>query len=99
MLSRDAMEHCIKKGDTRLVLVDPQRADLLEPIVSSIDRRFAVIESHEGKGNWNGMDDWKSVVDSHRGDPSKVMTQDLNILPEDDSVIMFTSGTTGLPSE
>lgn len=99
MLARDAMDYCVRKADCKLILVDPQRADIFEPAVSTIEGSFAVIESHEVKGKWKEMDEWDTVVGRYQGDPRKILTQDCEILPDDDCVILFTSGTTGLPSK
>ncbi len=59
---------------------------------------YIVLEEHEGKGHWQGMDVWKTVFSGYNGDPGDVLGDDPQILPEDDATITFTSGTTGLPS-
>lgn len=61
--------------------------------------RFMVIESHEGKGHWDGMENWDKVMREYQGDASAVIRDDPGILPEDNAIIIFTSGTTGLPSK
>lgn len=97
MLSLDPLLHCLKIADCKLVLLDSKRADLLEPVISSIGSRFAVLRGKEGKGKWKSMDVWDSVLQHYRGDPQKILTEDPRIQPEDDASIVYTSGTTGLP--
>lgn len=87
-----------------MAIVDVEKADLFEPIVSQLITeegivRFVVIESHEGKGHWDGMENWDRVMHEYQGDASAVLREDPGILPEDNSTIIFTSGTTGLPSK
>lgn len=98
------MRHSIVLTDAKLVIVDPERANLFEPIMSTFAKRtpgtkFAVIASHEGKGRWNGMDVWTEVESRYGGDTSKVLEQDPGLGYEDNATIIFTSGTTGLPSK
>lgn len=78
--------------------MDPERADLMEPIVSRLADEigttgFLVLESHEGKGAWRGMENWAHVYESYRGETRRVLEQDPRILPEDNATIIFTSGT------
>jgi acyl-coenzyme A synthetase/AMP-(fatty) acid ligase len=84
--------------------VDPERADRLEPVIKKLASGagaagVVVLESHEGKGHWKGMQLWEIVFNNYKGDPRKVLQNDPKLLPEDDALIMFTSGTTGLPSQ
>ncbi|KAF9463754.1 hypothetical protein BDZ94DRAFT_588309 [Collybia nuda] len=101
-LPLEPLKYCLLKTDCKLAIVDFERADILEPVVSQLVTdvgavRFMVIESHEGKGHWDGMDNWDEVMNRYQGDPSAIIRDDPGILPEDNATIMFTSGTTGLP--
>jgi long-subunit acyl-CoA synthetase (AMP-forming) len=83
-------------------MLDPERADRLEPVISKLSAAagtagVVVFESHEGKGNWNGMQSWDTVLRNYRGDPGKILQRDPEMVPEDNALIIFTSGTTGLP--
>lgn len=80
-------------------MLDTQRADVLEAIVGRFTaevgtRGFIVLESHEGKGHWKGMDSWDTIFDNYKEDPGKVLENDPRILPEDFATIIMTSGTT-----
>lgn len=79
-------------------MLDVERADRLEPIISEISKdtgitNFLVFDSQEGKGRWKGMKCFHTVVGCYTGDIVKVMEQDPAMIPEDNAAIMFTSGT------
>jgi hypothetical protein len=94
----EAQRHCLTHTGCKVIILDSERADLLEPFVSELaqkagTRGFLVLESHEGKGKWNGMKIWNEVLDAYSGDVSRVVKEDPQIVPEDNACIMFTSGT------
>jgi hypothetical protein len=83
--------------ECKLIIVDPERADKLEPIVKKLvsetgSTGILVFESHEGKGSWEGMKTWKAAFGDYTGDPRKILSLDPRIVPEDDATILFTSG-------
>ncbi|KAK1222107.1 hypothetical protein PQX77_015031 [Marasmius sp. AFHP31] len=100
-LPLEPLLHCIKRTDNKVVFVDPERADRLLPAISSLKGKrrtnFIVLQSHEGRGHWTGMETWSAMLKKHRGDPAKVLEKDPQIVPEDNGMIIFTSGSTGLP--
>ncbi|THH19787.1 hypothetical protein EW146_g1465 [Bondarzewia mesenterica] len=101
-LPAEPTKHCFVGAGCKLAIVDPQRADLIENLTGTITKEagtagFLVIEHHEGKGKWQGMQNWSEVLDSYRGDCRSVLDEDPDLLPEDNATIIFTSGTTGLP--
>ncbi|KAI0053621.1 acetyl-CoA synthetase-like protein [Auriscalpium vulgare] len=94
--------HCLIQTQAKVVIMDPPRADLLEHHINTIARKvettgFLVWEQHEGKGKWEGIENWSEVLDSYQGDPRRMLIEDPGIAPEDNATIIFTSGTTGLP--
>ncbi|KAF9005779.1 acetyl-CoA synthetase-like protein [Hymenopellis radicata] len=100
LLPLNPLKHCLALGDCKVIILDPQRADLLENSlndVASSTGRFIVIEGHEGKGQWRGMDDLSSLMSRYNGNSDSVIIADPDVGPEDDATIIFTSGTTGLP--
>lgn len=78
-------------------MVDSERADRLEPNVSKLvadagTTGFLVLEAHEGKGKWSGMQTWEEALNGFDGDSQSILTSDPGIIPEDNASILFTSG-------
>ncbi|KAK0435795.1 uncharacterized protein EV420DRAFT_1770508 [Desarmillaria tabescens] len=101
-LPLEPLRHCIMLTKCTLIILDTERADMVEPIGAELRlacgaSRYLVLEDHEGKGHWEGMDVWSRVFSEYDGDPGNVLSDDPQISPEDDAAITFTSGTTGLP--
>ncbi|KAF9009086.1 hypothetical protein BDQ17DRAFT_1236553 [Cyathus striatus] len=98
----DTLSYCLTNTQCKVIIVDPERADRLEPISAKLaidagTTGFLVIEAQEGKGQWNRMKIWNSELDNYTKDPNFILKQDPGITAEDNATIMFTSGTTGLP--
>lgn len=53
---------------------------------------FLVMECHEGKGEWGGMQSWDSAVGHFNGADDEITERGPAILPEDNATIIFTSG-------
>lgn len=93
------LKHCLALTDPKLIILDCERADLVEPTVSEFKASFVVLESHEGKGKWKGMGNLNALAAQYNGDSRKVIDNDPGVVPEDNAMVLFTSGTTGMPSE
>ncbi|KAG6874481.1 hypothetical protein C0995_010391 [Termitomyces sp. Mi166 len=98
-LPLEPLRHCLSYTGCKLILLDPERADRLAPAVSDLLRDtpvtgFLVFDDHN---RWQGMSSFRSALQRYRGDISDILATDPKITPEDNAVIMFTSGTTGLP--
>ncbi|KAJ7160799.1 long-chain-fatty-acid-CoA ligase [Mycena filopes] len=94
--------HCLGNTQCKLIVLDSERADRLEPEIEKLTAQagakgIVVLQSFEGKGRWNGMQPWETVFEKYKGDPMKMLKHDPNVGPEDNATIFFTSGTTGLP--
>ncbi|KAJ7095365.1 hypothetical protein B0H15DRAFT_829228 [Mycena belliarum] len=94
--------HCLINTQCKLIMLDSERADRLEPVIGKLTTEagaagVVVWASSEGKGTWEGMQPWETVFDNYKGSSEKVLQQDPQLLPEDNALIIFTSGTTGLP--
>ncbi|KAF5368037.1 hypothetical protein D9758_004482 [Tetrapyrgos nigripes] len=98
-LPEEPLHYCISKTQCSIVILDPERSSKLAPVVpklKSTGLRFVVIENPSGQ-SWSGIDDWDTVSNKYQGNPSKIMTDDPKLEPEDNATIIFTSGTSGLP--
>ncbi|KAK0502195.1 hypothetical protein EDD18DRAFT_1139669 [Armillaria luteobubalina] len=101
-LPLEVLRHCITITQCSLIILDPERAEQIEPIAADLKRASGasaclVLEDHEGKGDWEGMDVWSKVYSNYVKDLGEILCDDPHILPEDNATIIFTSGTTGLP--
>ncbi|KAK0442018.1 uncharacterized protein EV420DRAFT_1727700 [Desarmillaria tabescens] len=101
-LPLEPLQHCIALTKCKLVLLDPERANVIEPIIDHLKEITGtsgciVMEEHEGKGVWTGMDNFGTVLSRSLANPETVLLDDPQISPEDDATLIFTSGTTGLP--
>ena len=100
----ETIKYCLVKCHCKLVVLDWERANILENAVDSLFRDshatggVVVIHGSEGKGAWKGMTTLDEELKQYRGDASAVISDDPVMVPEDNAMIMFTSGTTGLPS-
>lgn len=96
-LSLQPLRFCHSHTECKLIILDPQRADVFESAVAEILRdtataSFLVFDSYEGKGSWKGMECFCTVVNDYCGDPTSILKNDPAIVPEDNAAIMFTSG-------
>ncbi|KAF7301658.1 hypothetical protein MIND_00731300 [Mycena indigotica] len=88
--------YCLTHADCKLILLDPERADRLVSVRDKLGAAHVLV-FEPGKRHWKGMQIWESTLNSFKGNHMQILEQDPNILPEDDAMIFFTSGTTGLP--
>ncbi|KAI5884879.1 acetyl-CoA synthetase-like protein [Schizophyllum commune H4-8] len=100
-LTQESIKHSIILCDCKLILLDPERADLLEPAIDDLlntthAKDVLVLESHEGKGWWKGTKSYSDELAKYEGDGVDVASNDPGIVPEDDAIILFSSGTGSL---
>ncbi|KAG7442441.1 long-chain-fatty-acid-CoA ligase [Guyanagaster necrorhizus] len=100
-LPLEPLQHCIAVTKCKLILVDPERANVIEPIIDRLKDMVGasgciVMEEHEGKGVWTGMENFGTIFSRSLANPESGL-DDPQITPEDEATIVFTSGTTGLP--
>ncbi|KAJ7180050.1 hypothetical protein C8R43DRAFT_971441 [Mycena crocata] len=98
-LPTPALLHCLSNTQCKLIMLDSERADKLEPMIKKLSadagaNGVVVLESHEGKGHWKGMHPWEDIFKKYKGDPRKVVQHDPKLVPEDNACVYFTSGTT-----
>lgn len=102
----DVLEFCIINTDCKVLLLDSERADIIEKSLRKLSQHnkmtgFLVFRTHEGKGSWAGMSSWDEALrkGKYQGvDVKKFIQEESSIHPEDNAAIYFTSGTTGRPS-
>jgi len=93
------LKHCIIHTGCKLLLLDVERADRLEPVANLLaqkagTRGFLVFGSKDGKGIWTAMEYLDAVLHGFRGE---ILISNPGITPEDNATIMFTSGTSFIP--
>lgn len=96
-LPLEPLRYCLSHTGCKLIILDTERANLIEPATSDILRDTAaagllVFDSHEGKGLWEGINCFHAAVQDYNGDVGDILAGDSNLLPEDNAAIMFTSG-------
>ncbi|KIK64095.1 hypothetical protein GYMLUDRAFT_241307 [Collybiopsis luxurians FD-317 M1] len=101
-LPAEPLKYCIIKCQTKLLIVDHERADMLSPAVQEFRLRgvkgVLVFDTYEEKAcNWFGMQNWSIIFSKYSGDYTRAFKESPKISPEDDATIIFTSGTSGLP--
>ncbi|KAI5830064.1 acetyl-CoA synthetase-like protein [Schizophyllum commune Tattone D] len=103
LLPAETISYCLVKCHCKLIVLDWERANLLENAVDSLVRDshatggVVVIHGAESKGAWKGMTTLDEELEQYSGDASAAISDDPAMVPEDNAMIMFTSGTTGLP--
>lgn len=96
-LPLEPLRHCLLHTDCKLILLDSERADRLAPAVSHLLRDtpvtgFLVFDDQNNGRVWQGMSSFHTALQNYRGGIADVLAVDPNITPEDNAVIMFTSG-------
>ncbi|KXN90589.1 2-succinylbenzoate--CoA ligase [Leucoagaricus sp. SymC.cos] len=94
------LRHCLSYTGCKLILVDPERASVLEPITSQLmeeDGVVAFFVLDQCNRSWRNMQSLDKAVDAcvEYDDAKDLLTEPID--PEDNATIIFTSGTTGLP--
>jgi len=110
-LSRNTIIHCLTNTQSKLIILDPERADLLESsfrddsTIRGMTTGTLVIKAHEGRnrgsnknrGMWNNMSSWDEMMKKYAQVDEKSWMKELACESDDNAYIFFTSGTTGLP--
>ena len=104
LLPAETIKYCLVKCHCKLIVLDWERANLLQGTVDDLIRDsqatggVVVIHAAEGKGAWKVMTALDEELKQYSGDVPAAISDDPAMVPEDHAMIMFTSGTTGLPS-
>ncbi|KAF9566756.1 long-chain-fatty-acid-CoA ligase [Agrocybe pediades] len=94
------LSHCLAHTQCKLIILDPERADVLQSEVSRMCREsqvqgFLVFDLKDNTRRWEGIMSFGESLDGYHMDGLD-KTYD-SIVPEDNATVIFTSGTTGLP--
>ncbi|TCD70812.1 hypothetical protein EIP91_001502 [Steccherinum ochraceum] len=100
----EPLTYCLEKADSRLILVDAERADIVAPTIPNLRRDgvagVLVWDTEVLHAGWDGLRLWSDVMrlrDDQLGLLEPPHVENVVMDPEDDATIFFTSGTTGLP--
>lgn len=101
-LPLEPLKHCIIHTECKVLLLDVERADRLEPVANLFaqkagTRGFLVFGSKDGKGIWTAMECLDAVLHGFRGEAVEILISNPGITPEDNATIMFTSGISSIP--
>ncbi|KAF9012333.1 hypothetical protein BDQ17DRAFT_1343710 [Cyathus striatus] len=102
-LPLEPLHHCLSHTGCKLIILDTERADLLEALVPKLTEEtgtlaFFVLDSNDGTRQWSGMVSFQDVIDQYPDTEAReVLRNPPIVVPEDNATIIFTSGTTGLP--
>jgi long-chain acyl-CoA synthetase len=91
-LMEDALSYCITSTGTKVVFADPERASRLAPKLAELKTKGVkgVMVTRSGAKRFDGMTRYEEVVKKYT---SKTEYPEVDVGPEDNAVIFFTSGT------
>jgi long-chain acyl-CoA synthetase len=89
--SEEELDYALADCGARLLIADPERVARSRIACQRLDVATVVARADEGDGGGPGIDRFEDVVTP--GEPMP----DIEVRPEDDATILYTSGTTGQP--
>ncbi|KXS18530.1 acetyl-CoA synthetase-like protein [Gonapodya prolifera JEL478] len=105
-LVTDELAYCITLADVKVAIIDSERYDRLAPRIPDLKRggvsefilaRASSSQTGPRRGGYPGTVSWESVLGKRSSAKDKTHLAPVEILPDDNCTILFTSGTTGRP--
>ncbi|KAL1717443.1 hypothetical protein EV715DRAFT_292324 [Schizophyllum commune] len=104
----EPLSYCITHTQCRVVICDPERSAVIQPVVddlaaSGVNGFLVFGDTVDVNAQWAGMQSYSSVVQRFSRETAEAILEDCNdyldvdVQPEDNCAVMFTSGTTGMP--
>ncbi|KAL1735481.1 hypothetical protein EV714DRAFT_243537 [Schizophyllum commune] len=104
----EPLSYCITHTQCRVLICDTERSAVIQPVVDDLAASgvtgFLVFgDTVDVNAQWAGMQSYSSVVQRFSKETDKDILADGNdpldvdVQPEDNCAVMFTSGTTGMP--
>lgn len=93
----EELEYAVKDASIKVIFADPERLRRCEPFTAKMGIRTVLCRSEETEGHPAPIASttWAAVLSA--GDSRSLVPQQLAVVPEDESMIMYTSGSTGFP--
>lgn len=90
----DELDYGLRDCGARVVLADPERLERILPLLGALGGlRVVAVRSDRASDLPEGVERWEDVVGAHAGAALPSVAVD----PDDDAMILYTSGTTGHP--
>lgn len=88
------LEYAVKDSGTEVIIGDLQRLKSCAPFVSGSNIKMVLCRGTTAEAQEIGAVRWEDLVSSGKGKPYPSIK---NVKPDDTSMIMYTSGSTGFP--
>lgn len=93
------MEYCLTLAECKVVFADDERIDRLVPLRASLAKAgltHLIVSKNDMGKKWEGVITWDQVMRQYPAFTKTELPQ-VDIHPDDEATILFTSGTTGRP--
>eukprot|EP00928_Gymnodinium_smaydae_P017063 TRINITY_DN1649_c1_g1_i1.p1 TRINITY_DN1649_c1_g1~~TRINITY_DN1649_c1_g1_i1.p1 ORF type:complete len:583 (-),score=99.31 TRINITY_DN1649_c1_g1_i1:341-2089(-) len=88
------LEYAMKDSDCKVLICDRERLELCKPFAADLSCRYVLCRGDEATASATGALLWENVVSAGKQKPRPSLK---DVKPEDDAMIMYTSGSTGFP--